>query len=361
MRRLTYAGISLGLLPLISCLSGCPETPVNPFILDIIPPTFLQQHIPDAYTVKLTYSEDIYLHHMPLLTTTSEESAIPIESWESLNNEVLITLQNPMTPGELYHVETVVYDQKNNSLGSMVPVYGYNSRVPKLLITEFTVKGNGKTRPETVELYAQTSGNLAGVTIHNSRYRAMQYYIFPNHEVEAGQYILLHYRTTEDETEIDELIAPDTSTAPNTHPEAWDFWVSNFELPLHVPAPDEGLSESNGTLALHTSPYGPIIDAVIYSKDAESNSYNGFGCEEVLTHATEIIQAGAWISHVPQAPEIIAQDVAVIGKSTTTRSIQRKQGEPDNGLEPQHPLWVDTNSPDDWYIVPTGGLSFGAP
>lgn len=358
--------IPLWVLPfLISCFAGCPESPVNPFLLDITPPTLVAQRVTGPDRITLEFSEEIFLRKTPrwitpLLPYKEEihsvnpedmDMQITVSSYETIGKEICISLSTPMKPGKLYHLESIVYDTKHNSLTLLIPIYGYNGNPPELLITEFTVEGNSKTRPETVELYAKSSGNLAGVTLHISRYQEEEQYIFPNREVSQGTYILLHMRTTRNPAEEDEFLLTNESDAPNTHPNAWDFWSNNYIQPLHTSPPSEGLSASNGSLALYNSPQGSLLDAVIYSS-GKSTAHQGFGSAEVLKQAATIGAQGGWAAwNSLEQYTLIAGDIAIISKgSTTTRSICRKR---------EDTQWIDTNSRNDWYITPTGGVSFG--
>ncbi len=353
-RRITLTLI-VSLLFLNSCL-GCPGTPIDLLTLDITPPIVLSSQVIDPTTITITYSENITLKKNPLVV----DNSLTVHKYNINNTLLTVEFQEEMIPGKSYHIEVVAYDTHHNSLHGVLPFYGFNNNPPKLLITEFTVEGNGKTRPETVEIFVLSDGNLAGVTVESSKYQNHQRYIFPQLTVEKGEFILLHYRSTGDTTEIDEDSRKDSSQAPNTHPEAWDLWITNRQPQLYEDPISEGLSPSNGALSIHTTPGGSIIDAVIFSKGT-SSSYSGFGSEQVYAHAINIMEQGAWVlgetgtdqiaSGNPLEPK--AMEVAISTKgSTTTRSIARINK--DN-------LWKNTESPADWYITPTGGVSFGEP
>ncbi len=353
-RNLTLS-LTVFLIFLNSCL-GCPSTPIDILTLDITPPTILSSQVTGPTTMTISYSEKITLKKNPLVV----DNSLSILRYNINNTLLTVEFQEEMVPGQSYYIEVVAYDTHHNSLQGILPFYGFNNNPPKLLITEFTVEGNGKTRPETVEILALSDGNLAGVTVESSKYQNHQRYIFPQLTVAKGEFILLHYRSTGNLTEIDEDSHKNSSQAPNTHPEAWDLWITNRQSQLYDVSISEGLSPSNGALSIHTTPGGSIIDAVIFSKGT-SSSYNGFGSEQVYAHAINIMEQGAWVlgetgtdqiaSGNPLEPK--AMEVAISTKgSTTTRSIARIHK--DN-------LWQNTKSPADWYITPTGGVSFGEP
>ncbi len=340
---------------LSSCL-GCPGSPIDLLTLDITPPKILSWEVTSTSSITITYSEKITLKNNPLVMGES----LSVDNYSIDDTLLTVDFKEKMIPGFAYHIEVVAYDIHHNSLQGILPFYGFNTDIPKLLITEFTVEGNGKTRPETVEILALSDGNLAGVTVESSKYQHRQRYIFPSLTVSKGDYILLHYRSTGDPTEIDELVDKRASQAPNTHTEAWDLWITNNQAPLYDEPMSEGLSSSNGALSIHSTPEGAIIDAVIFSKGSSSN-YNGFGSEQVYSHAREIMEQGAWILGKTGEEQIAkaepfeprAVEIAIPTKgSTTTRSIARIENDT---------KWKDTKSPTDWYITPTGGVSFGEP
>ncbi len=69
------------------------------------------------------------------------------------------------TPGRLYTLEAEAEDAKGNCASFMADFYGYNGRVPRLLINEFTPQGSGN-HPDLVELKALSAGDLGGVVLY---------------------------------------------------------------------------------------------------------------------------------------------------------------------------------------------------
>jgi hypothetical protein len=99
-------------------------------------------------------------------------------------------------------------------------------------------------------------------------------------------------------------------------------------------------------ISLYSRPGGEILDGVLYSnRTSESDAqYRGFGSATVLARADELVSAGGWrVSGSQAAPE----DALNPDGSTATRSICRSSDS------------TDTDSREDWHIVPTRGSTFG--
>jgi len=215
-------------------------------------------------------------------------------------------------------------------------VYGYNGHLPDIVINEFTTQGS-KSRPDIVELYVKSSGNIGGLTLYEgsmSDWESRK--ILPAVEVTADSYILIHFRPQGIEAEIDETTSTSSSGGISAHDQAWDFWVEE----------GNGLSGNNGALVLASSPQGVILDAVIYSNRTSSSDdkHRGFGNARNLLRAEEIHAAMAWES---AEGDIRPEDAINPENSTATRSMCR-------GSDSE-----DTNRKEDWHIVPTSTASFG--
>ena len=67
-------------------------------------------------------------------------------------------------PGRRYLLEAEAHDARGNTASFMAEFYGYNGRVPRLLINEFIPRGSGN-HPDLVELKALSAGNMGGVVL----------------------------------------------------------------------------------------------------------------------------------------------------------------------------------------------------
>jgi hypothetical protein len=241
------------------------------------------------------------------------------------------------SPGRLYTLEAEAEDAKGNRASFMADFYGYNGRVPGLLINEFTPQGSGN-HPDLVELKALTAGDMGGVVLYQGTPASFDSKIvFPPFEAAEGAFILVHWKPSGDPAEVSETEDMAASKGFDASDSAWDLWVAD----------GKGLSGNNGVLSLYDRPGGKCLDGVLYSNRTSQSdeSYRGFGSAETLTRAEELVQAGGW---KPAGTRVSPEDAVNPDGSTGTRSICRQSHA------------VDTNSPEDWHIVPTRKASFGA-
>jgi hypothetical protein len=241
------------------------------------------------------------------------------------------------SPGRQYTLEAEAEDVKGNHASFMADFYGYNGRVPELFINEFTPQGSGN-HPDLVELKALSEGNMGGVVLYQGTPSSFDNRIvFPPLEVVQGAFVLVHWKPTGDPAEVNEMEDMAASKGFDASDGAWDLWVAD----------GKGLSGNNGVLSLYDRPGGKCIDGVLYSNRTSQSDelYRGFGSAETLARAEELVQAGGW---KPAGARVSPEDAVNPEGSTGTRSICRQSHA------------VDTNSPEDWHIVPTRKASFGA-
>jgi hypothetical protein len=300
---------------------------------DITPPAFGGVSMESPREIVVRFSEEAILP----AESVALSPELPLESVRTEAEDVRITLAEDTVPGVEYVVHAIAEDSEGNRLSFLTRVYGYNPDVPELLINEFTTQGSGNN-PDIIELYTLSSGNLGGVTVYAGSTSDFDSRItLPALPVEAGAYLLIHFKPEGLVEEIDELEEIDVSGGLNASDTARDFWV-----------PDgTGLSGNNGALTVYAAPGGALLDAVVYSNrtsDSDEN-YGGFGSKGAYTQATEVAEQGGW--HV--AGESIAPEDAIDPEdSTGTRTVNRTPGAP------------DTDSAGDWHIGPTSSASFGA-
>ena len=299
---------------------------------DIYPPVFISMGTLDPTTLELEFSEEIgvnpeYLFFDPVI----DVSSITVEG-----NRMEISFEQVMEEGGLFKIEITVNDLTGNSLTVLSDFYGFNSNIPEIVINEFTTQGS-TTNPDKVELRVLSPGNTAGICIFegiDTNWRQRK--IIPAIDVLEDDYIIIHFKPQGIDEEIDETIFKDISGGLNIHPDAWDLWVDG----------GTGLSGNNGTITLFTNPGGNLIDGVLYSNRTSTSdeNYRGFGSTAVMNNADRLFELGGWTA----SAELIAPEDAINPEdSTATRSMCREV------------IFVDTNSKEDWHIVPTSTASFG--
>lgn len=294
----------IGVLCVVGVIS-CADQPLS--ILNVFaqrdgtPPVLIGFEMHSSTEVSVSFDEYIMI----------KRDAFTVEGNEVLNvgvwDETLtLTLKNPIPLGTPTTLEGRVQDLGGNSLRFSIELWAKNTRIPALLINEFTTKGS-ENHPDRVELYILSAGNLAGVTIEASS----DTFTFGDYEVASGNYVVVVFN----KGSVEE-----------------GFFVSKEQ---------GGLATNNGYICVAESPQwnSPLIDCVLYSTQG-ATTYNGFGSKAVAEKAEYLAQTTHWNGS-------LASDAVDISKATATRSVNRN-------------LFTDTNTANDWYICATSNASFGS-
>ena len=352
----------LGLITLILLITSC--TPISGFRslaeIDIIPPLLIETATFDAQEFHLTFTEDI----TPIPAAFWIEPAIPIADIAPSKEDpatLILTTATPVAPGTRIVICGSARDLSGNSVDIRAGLYGWNPHIPRLIITEFTTRGSGKN-PDRVELFVEGSGNLAGVTLlDGTRTQYRQRVILPPIAVEPGDYVIIHFQPDPADPGLceDEVSSPGTAAVATATQGGYDIWARDTQgAPTSL-----GLSGNNGCLTLRASPFGPLIDGVVYSNrtSASDERYRGFGSTDMMGWVDDLQQEGGWETPSVHPGEEIGrplspEDCVDSTYTTATRSISRalvgKDGDDSEG-------YADTNTAGDWHVVPTGGQSFG--
>jgi hypothetical protein len=240
-------------------------------------------------------------------------------------------------PGQRYTLEAEARDARGNSASFMAEFYGFNGRVPRLLLNELSPRGSGN-HPDLVELKALSAGDMGGVVFLLGTPSAFSARIvFPSFSVTAGSFIIIHCRPTGDPGEVNETGGAGESGGLDASDGARDFWLPG----------GKGLPGNNGIISLYDRPGGSCIDAVLYSnRTSQSDArYRGFGSAEMLAQSEELLRDGGWKA---AGSRILPEDGVSPEGSTATRSLCRGSAS------------ADTDTADDWHIVPSRMSSFGA-
>ncbi len=299
---------------------------------DIQPPSFLGIHARNPEEIDILFSENITLDKNSMFIVPEHPKYAASVSGATLT----LKFTDPLTAGKAYNVKATVKDTTGNTLTIIQTLYGFNPDLPVMVINEFTTQGSS-ANPDRIEIAVRSDGNTAGAVLYEGMDTDWsQRKIFPPIKVSTGDFIVVHFKSTGDTSEIDEQISKTESDGVKASGSAWDLWVHN----------GTGLSGNNGTLALFSAPYGTLIDGVLYSnrKSSSDEKYRGFGSTRVMERADRLAALEAWETK----GEFIAPEDAVNPEdSTATRSLCRDT------------LSTDTNRKEDWHIVPTSGATFG--
>jgi hypothetical protein len=327
--------IGMGIVVLTCCLAvscGPFTDPRGQGETDLIPPLFSGAHTVSANEIELSFSEN---------TTIKEENIIikpdiTVTGINSVDNKVYIHV-NGQHPGEEYHLESMIEDTHGNRSNVIIGFYGHNPDLPKLIINEFITNGSA-THPDLVELKVLKSGNMAGLAFFDGvNDNWDNRLIFPSFFVQTGDFILVHCKPQGIASEVNEIQGKTGASGLDASGNAYDFWITG----------GTGLSGNNGVISLYSSPTGNIMDGVFYSNrtSTSDDKYLGFGSDKVKKRAIKLAQDGGWKT---SGKTIAPEDGVNPEKSTSTRSVCRANA------------GTDTDTKNDFHIVPTKKSSFGA-
>ena len=163
--------------------------------------------------------------------------------------------------GKPYEVFGIVEDKAGNSLTFCVPFRGFNSKLPKLIMTELQVKYKKQKedafRCEYIEFLALSDGNLSGLELVSAADGDAKKFVFPPESVKAGEVFLVHLRSAGNGciTESENLNA---STALYSGKNIRDIWSENTKARL---------SDNTDIVFLRNSVDGSILDAFMYAAE----------------------------------------------------------------------------------------------
>ena len=324
---------SIPVLVCLGALAGCgPVADPRARDVDLRPPLLQAVETAGPGEISVEFDEDASLEESRIRISP----ALAVTGVTGPGKQVVIK-EEAQTPGQRYTLEAEARDIRGNSASFMAEFYGWNGRVPRLLINEFTPRGSGN-HPDLIEVKVLSAGDMGGVVLFQGTPGSFDArLVFPAFSVTAGSYILVHCRPSGAPGEVDETGDMTVSQGLDASDTARDFWV---------PA-GRGMGGNNGVLSLYERPGGKCIDGVLYSNRTSQSDeeYKGFGSKEMLARAEELVRDGGW---KPAGARLTPEDAVSPEGSTGTRSICRGSGS------------GDTDTSADWHIVPVRKATFGA-
>lgn len=300
--------------------------------VDLLPPRVQAVQSVGPGEVSVSFDEEAALNR----EKTRISPALEVREVSGPARSVLLHGQE-QEPGVRYFLESEAQDAHGNSSSFVAEFYGYNSRVPRLLINELTPRGSGN-HPDVVELKTLTPGNMGGVVLYlGSPAGSDARFVFPPFEAPAGSFLVVHMKPAGDPGEVDETADTAASTGFDAADTAFDFWMRD----------GKGLGGNNGAVSVFERTGGACLDAILYSnRTAESDElYGGFGSAETRVRAEDLAGCGAWAA---AGARITPEDCVSPEGSTGTRSLCRSAAS------------GDSNRAQDWHIVPTRRSTIGA-
>jgi len=250
-------------------------------------------------------------------------------------DEVTVVFAKKLEEGQRVTADIVVEDSGMNTLNVIVPFRTRNDRMPKLLFNELRTE-NSKPKAEFVEFISQGAGNLGGMRLFIAGHSlTAPVYEFAPTEVKAGEYIVLHLRTTEegcqDETGGDLALSGGT----DAQSDARDLWVSGNSKLLHKTDALWLMDQDN-----------KIIDAILLSENSDANWKS-----DKIAEAAELLgRQKAWLPLRGDAAEWSPSpsDAVITAGTTNTRTICR-----------DNETLTARSSAGTWYITATSSATPG--
>ena len=333
MRPGTYLLLAVWPALSIALLASCgPLSDARTADVDLMPPRLQSVQSLSPGEISILFDEEAAL----IAEKTRISPALVVREVTGPAKSVVVHAQQ-QEPGLRYLLESEARDAHGNSASFVAEFYGYNNRVPRLLINELTPRGSGN-HPDVVELKVFAAGNMGGVVLYlgsPGSYDARL--VFPPFEIAAGSFLVVHLKPAGDPGEVDETTDRAASTGFDATDTAFDFWMRD----------GKSLGGNNGAVSLYDRPGGTCLDGIFYSnRTAESDEqYAGFGSAETRARAEELAGCGAW---VPAGTRVTPEDGVNPEGSTGTRSLCRSAASD------------DSNRAQDWHIVPTRRSTIGA-
>ncbi len=315
----------------LACASCGPVPDPRGAAVDLRPPGILAVRTVGPRDISLEFDEEAKVAAAKVRISPG----LAVAEVSEAATRVLVSTQE-QTPGLRYVLEAEAEDQRGNRASFMAELYGFNPRMPRLLLNELTPRGSG-SHPDLVEIKVLSDGDMGGIALYEGTPGSFDdRLVFPSFEVRGGDFLVVHFKPSGEAAEVDETSDRTASGGFDATDTAFDFWVPG----------GQGLGGNNGVLSVYERPGGALIDGVLYSNRTSQSDedYGGFGSADTRARAEELVRDGGW----KIAGERVAPEDAFNPEGTTgTRSICRSSGS------------ADTDSAADWHIVPTRGASFG--
>jgi len=368
---LQFAGICAVVL-LAVCPVSCKVTDEGLQLLhgDYTAPVIESYSVSDAFSVSVLFSKKVQIKEAviipsaekslseidasgsaivaPSLRTASESgNAIPVTiTYDVTGKEITAVTGEILSVGAHYELYGEAVDETGNSLTFCIPFTGYNSRIPRLLITEIHPGYvSGSNRCEFIELYALTSGNVAGLNAYSANDGENRGFILPAAEVKAGDVIILHMRKKGEncinETGDSLSLSEGGEKTDYVSAKARDLWADNEKACI---------GDKEDVIIIKNSFSGQFIDAVMYAPSGTVSWTN----DNVRIAAGEAAAAGVWKSGDPSSA--IPSDGLTVTKTLTRRGCIALCTAVQSATIPSGPI---AQSCSNWYVADSKTVSPG--
>ena len=294
-------------------------------------------------TFELNFSEPVELSEICILKERNliqNSETISIENNSDCMKTILLEDGSNLEIGQEFCLSGIATDLNGNSLSFSIPFYGFNNNMAGLVLSEIRADMS-KTKVEFVELYVYKAGNVGGMLLYSASDDGKDEYVFPAAEVKKGEYIVVHFRSLEEQTAgcVDEISGNlNLSVADDSCTDARDFWLAGSEARI-------GKSD---VILLRERLGGKLMDSVVYAEDSLVSWKN----EAFVNAVTEAVEFGVWYGGVEVSAAASSTGI------TNTRTLSR-QNISQIVTAVENNLSMPENNRNCWMITKTSSASPG--
>ena len=294
------------------------------------PPVFLDSQSISSKEMLFEFSQDVRVVSLHFDPAREIESIVE-------GSEVKVVFAKALEEGIKITADILVEDSSLNTLNVIVPFRARNDRMPQIVFNELRTEYS-KPKVEFAEFLTLSPGNLGAMRLFIAgQSLTVPVYEFPSVEVKAGEYIVLHLRTIEEDCVDETGTNLALSGGTEAQDDARDLWL---------PGAKKLIRKTDALWLMDQD--DKIIDAVLLSENPGAKWEN-----DKMTDAANFLgRKNAWLpsSGNGDAGWIPSPSDAVISAGTTnTRTICR-----DEDLKPEHRA-------KNWYITDTSSATPGKP
>ena len=190
---------------------SCARMPELPFgsSADMSPPVIVSIRLAESRVLRVEFDEEVVV--IPDSVSWSDAIGPDDVVVTAAGRSVDFRFGSAPSPAAEHYVEAQDSDESRNHLRFAARFHGLNELLPAMVINEFTTQGS-KTHPDLVEIRVLTPGNTAGACLFEGTSREWsQRVVLPSIDVEAGDYIVVHFKPEGLSVEIDETTRMDES------------------------------------------------------------------------------------------------------------------------------------------------------
>lgn len=296
-------------------LLGCPSTfsGLNILTGDFTVPKIQSFALKDERSLSMEFSKEINVQELSVVCRDGDElEAVDCSFEVDEEGKLYVSFGEDLQVGKNYQIDGTVADLRNNGLSFSIPFKGYNSRIPRMIISEVrnaygssSINKVKHYKTEFVELFVLSDGNLSGVQIVSSSDGMAKSYTCPPVEVKAGTYVTVHMRAIPQDRIVDEKLVSETegnlsaSYSLDTTNSALDLWSEN----------QEAVFAATDIISVMNTQDNVPIDALCYCVEGKNlDAYKDF--------VNLLEEKGLWQGE--------AFDATKISSSATTKSISRQ-------------------------------------